>query len=253
MALEDKPEMGDHQDPFLNWLAHWYAQPQGRRVRERFLERIRRYGDPGPGDLAVELAPVPILEDSDALQAPLVRIASTHPVLRMDPEAWPLESDCARRIVLAHPCAQSDHPEAVVAEAARVLEPEGRVFLLEGNRLQHVGRNGVRASPVPEGLRRRQYRELLEAADLEVLDQWSLSLLPPGLPAAWQKRLATMDAWTLRGLPPLASMILTVAHKRVDMPLRPAQRFRFAMPNPAMRPGLVSSRTDHSGARRTHG
>lgn len=238
--------MEDYQDPFLNWLAQWYAQPQGRRVRERFLERIRRYGEPGPGDLAVELAPIPILEDCDALQAPLIRIASPNPMLRMDPEAWPLESACAQRVVLAHPGAQSPHPAAVVAEAARVLEPEGRIFLLEGNRLQRAGRNGVRASALPEGLRRRQYRELLEAADLEVLDQWSLSLLPPGLPAAWQKRLAAMDAWTLRGLPPLASMILTVAHKRVDMPLRPAQRFRFATPNPAMRPGLVSSRSSHS-------
>ncbi|WP_018141988.1 hypothetical protein [Thioalkalivibrio sp. ALJ7] len=246
MALEDKPEMEDYQDPFLNWLAQWYAQPQGRQVRERFLERIRRYGEPGPGDLAVELAPIPILEDCDALQAPLIRIASPNPMLRMDPEAWPLESACAQRVVLAHPGAQSPHPAAVVAEAARVLEPEGRIFLLEGNRLQRAGRNGVRASALPEGLRRRQYRELLEGADLEVLDQWSLSLLPPGLPAAWQKRLAAMDAWTLRGLPPLASMILTVAHKRVDMPLRPAQRFRFATPNPAMRPGLVSSRSSHS-------
>ncbi len=241
--------MEDYQDPFLNWLAQWYAQPQGRQVRERFLERIRRYGEPGPGDLAVELAPIPILEDYDALQAPLIRIASPNPMLRMDPEAWPLESACAQRVVLAHPGAQSPRPAAVVAEAARVLEPEGRIFLLEGNRLQRAGRNGVRASALPEGLRRRQYRELLEAADLEVLDQWSLSLLPPGLPAAWQKRLATMDAWTLRGLPPLASMILTVAHKRVDMPLRPAQRFRFATPNPAMRPGLVSSRSSNSQSR----
>ncbi len=245
--------MGDHQGLFLNWLAHWYAQPQGRRVRERFLERIRRYGDPGPGDLAVELAPVPILEEKDAVQAPLVRVVPAQPVLRMAPEAWPMESGCARRIVLAHPCAQSDHPGAVIAEAARVLAPEGYVFLLEGNRLQHAGRQGVRASPLPEGLRRRQYRELLEAADLDVLDQWSLSLLPPGLPAAWQKRLATMDAWTLRGLPPLASMILTVAHKRVDMPLRPARRFRFALPDPAPRPGLVSSRSPHSGVRRSNG
>ncbi|WP_026340576.1 hypothetical protein [Thioalkalivibrio sp. ALJT] len=253
MGLEDKPERGDHQDLFLHWLALWYGQPQGQRVRERLLERIRRYGDPGPGDLAVELAPVPILEERDAVQAPLVRVVPAQPVLRMAPEAWPLESGCARRIVLAHACVQSEHPETVMAEAARVLEPEGRVFLLEGNRLQRGGRQGVRPSPLPEGLRRRQYREWLEAADLEVLDQWSLSLLPPGLPAVWQRRLAPMDAWSLRGLPPLASMILTVAHKRVDLPLRPARRFRFAVPNPALRPGLVSSRSPHSGARRFHG
>lgn len=172
----------------------------------------------------------------------------------MEPEFWPLESDCARRIVLAHPCAYSDLPAAVVAEAARVLEPEGMVFMLEGNRLQLGDQGGVRVSPLPEGLRRRQYREFVESADLEVLEQWSLSLLPPGLSETWQQRLAPVDAWTRRGLPPLASVILTVAHKRVDLPLRPATQYRFATPGPRLRPGLVSSRTSsRSESKSVHG
>lgn len=252
MALEDKPDTGDHQDPLLNWLAHWYEQPQGRRVRARLLERIRCYGEPGPGDLAVELAPVPILEESDVLRAPLVRISAVQPLLLADPIAWPIESASARRIVLAHACARSPDAAAVVAEAARVLEPEGRIFLLEGNQLQQNGK-GVRASSLPEGLRRGHYRALLEHEGLSVLDQWSLSLLPPGLPPVWQQRLAAMDIWRLKGFPPVASMILTVGHKRVNMPLRPAPHRRLWMPRPAVRPGLVPSRSRCSGARRSNG
>lgn len=215
-------------------------------MRERLRERIRRHRGPGPGDVAVELAPVPILDETDAPQAPVVRLAPARPAVLSSPEAWPLESDCAHRIVLAHPCAYSDAPAAVVAEAERVLEPEGMIFMLEGNRLHLRAQGGVRVSPLPEGLRRRQYRELLEGAGLEVLEQWSLSLLPPGLSAAWQKRLAGVDAWTLRGLPPLASVILTVGYKRVELPLPPVRRFRFAPPAPGVRGRLVSSRSIRS-------
>ncbi|WP_026278563.1 MULTISPECIES: hypothetical protein [unclassified Thioalkalivibrio] len=254
MALKDKPHSEYHQDPFLRWLSHWYEKPQGRRVRERLLQRIRQHAAPGPGEVAIELSPVPMLEESDTLGGPIVRMDSSRPGLLMEPEFWPLESDCARRIVLAHPCAYSDLPAAVVAEAARVLEPEGMIFMLEGNRLQLGDQGGVRVSPLPEGLRRRQYREFMESADLEVLEQWSLSLLPPGLSETWQQRLAPVDAWTRRGLPPLASVILTVAHKRVDLPLRPATQYRFASPGPRLRPGLVSSRTSsRSESKSVHG
>lgn len=120
MALKDKPHAEYHQDPFLRWLSHWYEKPQGRRVRERLLQRIRQHAAPGPGEVAIELSPVPMLEESDTLGGPIVRMDSSRPGLLMEPEFWPLESDCARRIVLAHPCAYSDLPAAVVAEAARV-------------------------------------------------------------------------------------------------------------------------------------
>ena len=212
-------------------------------MRERLRECVHRHGAPGPGDVAVELAPVPVLDETDAPQAPVVRLAPAHPAVLGDPEAWPLESDCAHRIVLAHPCAYTDRPAAVIAEAERVLAPEGMIFVLEGNRLHLREQGGVRVSPLPEGLHRRQYRALLEAAGLEVLEQWSLSLLPPGLSATWQKRLAGVDAWTRRGLPPLASVILTVGYKRVEHPLPPVRRFRFAPPAPGARGGLVSSRS----------
>lgn len=257
MVLKHKAETAPDQDPFVRWLAHWYAEPHGRRVRERLRERIRRHGEMGPGDIALELAPVPLLEESDKSWASVIRMSSAEPALRAAPEAWPFDSECARRIVLAHPCAYLAEPDAVIAEAARVLEPEGQLFLLEGNRLKPGPRGGVRVSSLPEGLRRREYRQWLEAADLEVDEQWSLSLLPPGLPANWQRRLATVDAWTMRGLPPLASVVLTVARRRVGLPLRPEPLKRFVMPA-ARAPGALAPsrvfRHPRSAARnRAHG
>lgn len=255
--LKHKAETEPDQDPFVRWLAQWYTNPQGSRVRERLRERIRRHGVMATGDIAVELAPVPLLEEPDQPRAKVIRMTSAEPALYAAPEAWPFDAECARRIVLAHPCAYAADPDAVVAEAVRVLEPEGLLFLLEGNRLKPGPRGAVRVSSLPEGLRRRQYRQWLEAADLEVDEQWSLSLLPPGLPANWQRRLATVDAWTLRGLPPLASVVLTVARRRVGLPLRPEPLSRFVMPaarSPgALAPSRVFRHTRPAERTRTHG
>ena len=228
-------------------LGEWYAQPQGRRVRERLLDRMRRHATGNPLDVAVELAPAPLMDPDTHDQARVLRVAPPHPDIRIDPESWALETAGARVVVLGHPCSWSAQPQVVVNEAARVLEPEGHLFMLEANRLHGDPEAGLWPSPVPEGLRAVRYRGMLGEAGLEVLEQWNLSLLPPGLSVTWQRRLARLDPWTLRGVPPLAGVILTIAHKRVEEPLRPARGMQFARPNPA--PGVAVSRVSCAGER----
>ncbi len=247
MGTKDKPANPEHQARARDCLARWYAQPQGQRVRERLLDRMRRHATGSPLNVAVELAPAPLMDPDAPDQARVLRVADPGAQVRIDPEAWALESAGARIIVLGHPCSWSPEPQVVVNEAARVLEPEGHLFMLEANRLHGDPEAGLRPSPLPEGLRSVRYRGMLAAAGLEVLEQWNLSVLPPGLPVAWQRRLARLDRWALRGLPPLAGVILTIAHKRVEEPLRPARALRFAPPTGA--PGAAVSRVSCAGER----
>lgn len=59
--------------------------------------------------------------------------APNHSVL-CDETAWPLDTGSVDRLVLLHGLETSDHPDALLAEAWRVLGPGGRMLIMVPNR-----------------------------------------------------------------------------------------------------------------------
>jgi len=238
MDLKHSAERTFHQAFRADCLRDWYAGPQGRRV----LEMLRReLGSLCPlrfGDSVLELAPIALVRPEWTGPAWMVQVGSGSAGLDAEPDRLPLAPNTFSCVLVAHAGISSLGADAVIAEAARVLAPEGHLFLLEINACPPAGAGSL-GTVLPVGLQRRVYRRWLEQAGLGVRRQRTLSLLPGRFPQSLHRRLGRIDALAAPWLPFLGSCVLTVARRRDAAPLSPrGARIRWS--RLSVRPGGAS-------------
>jgi SAM-dependent methyltransferase len=183
----------------------------------RYLKTFRR---PRFGDVWLEVGPLALLRSEWTSPAQTLHVDPQSQTLRAQADFLPLAAETFSCVLLAHALGDAEGVEAIVAEAVRVLAPEGHLFLLESGHCSSPGRWGVR-SAVPLGLRRRRLRRLLEAAGLGVRGQFALTVLPAALPDSWHRRLGRFDEAMSPWLPLLGTCVLTVARRRDLIPIAP--------------------------------
>lgn len=190
------------------------------------------------GDRLLELAPVALVSPEWTGSAWTVRVGSGDAGLQAEPNRLPLAPNTFSCILAAHLGMAPGNAGAVIAEAARVLMPEGHLLLLEIGGCPPAEAGRLRTA-VPVGLQRRRYRRWLEQAGLKVHRQRTLSLLPSQLPQSLHRRLGRVDALAAPWLPFLGHCVLTVARRRDPAPLAPrGARLRWS--RPSLRPGGAS-------------
>ncbi len=168
----------------------------------------------------LELAPVSVVATEKSRGAWVLRAGPEESRLRTEADRLPLASDSFSCVLVAHIDALDTEPRAVISEAARVLAPEGHLFLLEANACPApVGRR--LNSRLPIGLRRHLYRRWLGEAGLDVRHQQSLSLLPARMTGTWPRCPVRCDTFLASWLPLLGNCVLTVARRRDTIPLSP--------------------------------
>jgi SAM-dependent methyltransferase len=235
MDLKHSPETAFHQVFRASCLRDWCAGPQGQRVLASLVRELESLCPLRFGETLLELSPVGLIRPEWTGPAWLLQVGSEGAGLRAEPDRLPLASGVFSCVVVMHAGAAPDRTGAVIAEAARVLAPEGHLFLLGLAACPGQGRGSL-GVPVPAGLRRRAYRRWLERAGLGVHRQLALSLLPARLPASWHRRLGRADAVAAAWLPILGSSVLTVARRRDVIPLSP-RAARLSWPRASVRAG----------------
>lgn len=172
------------------------------------------------GDTWLEVGPLGLLRPEWSGAAQTLHVAPDSASLRALAGSLPLADESFSCVLLAHTLGDGDDSEAIIAEAKRVMVPEGHLFLLEAGHCGVQRSRRVR-SLVPLGLRRRRLRQLLGSAGLAVRRQTALTVLPAALPRGWQRRLGRFDTAVAPWMPLMGSCVLTVARRRDLLPIPP--------------------------------
>jgi SAM-dependent methyltransferase len=225
MDLKDSPENEFEQTARAGCLRRWYAGPQGQRVLEALVREIATHCVLHFGDTLLEVSPVSLVPKERFGPVWTVRVGSEAAELRAEGHRLPLPAESFSCVILAHVCTNPERAERVIAEAARVLAPEGRLFLLESGTCSPAG-GAMLGAPFPVGLQRGLHRRWVQQAGLSVRRQPALSLLSSRLPTGWHRALAGVDRLGAPWLPVLGTCVLTVAQRRDALPLSPRTRWR---------------------------
>ncbi|TVP87738.1 MAG: methyltransferase domain-containing protein [Thioalkalivibrio sp.] len=232
MDLKHSPERAFHQAFGSDCLREWYSGPQGLRVLEALHQQMGIFCRPRFGDAWLEVGPVRLLDAEWIRPVHALHADPRSRTLPAQGDLLPLAAESFSCVLVAHALGDAEDSGKVIAEAARVLAPEGHLFLLES---RHCRAPRPRRLALPAGLRRRS-RQLLAQAGLGVHRQVALSALPAALPGGWHRRLGPLDAAVSPWLPVLGSAVLTVASRRDLLPIAPAaSRLRWS--RDAMRAG----------------
>jgi SAM-dependent methyltransferase len=228
MDLKHSPQAAFHQASRAGCLRRWYAGPQGLRVHAALRRQLDISCRPRFGDAWLEVGPLNLLRPEWTGPAQVLHAGLQSQRLRAQAAFLPFPPETFSCVLLTHALRDPDDDAAVIAEAVRVMAPEGHLFLLESGCCSSSGRWSVR-SAVPVGLRRRRLRRLLEAAGLGLRRQLAFTVLPTALPRSWHRRLSRLDAAVSPWLPLLGTCVLTVARRRDLIPLaRVAARPRWS-------------------------
>jgi len=233
MDLKHSPEEAFEQTPWQNCFQKWGESPLGQRIRQLLVAEIRRSIALRYSDRLLQIAPVDLLSASALQPAWVLRLllqSMAKPALARpempadivaDPGFLPLAPESFAGILLIQFGTSREERSQVIAEAVRVLAPEGYLFLLETNVCRSpLGSPWALArASLPAGLRRRENRKQLQAAGLQVRRQLALTVLPGALPLRWQQVLANADARMAVWFPAAASCVLTVAQRRQPLPM----------------------------------
>jgi SAM-dependent methyltransferase len=225
MGLKDSPENEFEQTVRADCLRRWYAGPQGAQILDALIREIASHCVLHFGDSLLELSPVSLVPKDRFGSAWTIRLGSEASDLRAEAHRLPLPAESFSCVILAHTCSDGDRAQRVIAEAARVLAPEGRLFLLESGSCP-AARGGTLRASLPVGLQRGTHRRWVQQAGLSVRRQLALSLLSSRLPNRWHRALARVDRMGAPLLPALGSCVLTVAQRREVMPLSLGARWR---------------------------
>lgn len=148
-----------------------------------------------------------------------------------DETAWPLDTGSVDRLVMLHALETADQPEALLAEAWRVLGPGGRMLIMAPNRAGLW----VRSDATPFGFGRSYTAGQLEALARGagfVTEQTGAALyIPPSDRRFWLKSAPMWERAGLRISQVLvAGVVLAELSKQVQAPV--GRRGRARVPNP---------------------
>lgn len=221
MDLKHSPEEAFEQIPRQHYLRRWRASPLGQRVGQLALAEIQRHCVLRYGDRVLQLAPVNLLPPAALDPAWVLRVAPADGDIWAETGFLPLAPESFSAILLLREGPARGDWDQPIAEATRVLAPEGHLFLLDLTLYRaRLGRGW--SSPralLPAGMHRRYTRRQLLAAGLQIKHQRALTMLPGTLPSRWQQVLARADARLAPWLPAAASVVLTIARRRDALPL----------------------------------
>jgi len=226
----------------------WFAGVAGRAVLEAEAAVLRRQLADRFGYHLVQVGAPPgleVLDESRILQRCVVGLdgcsaPAGYPLLRGRAAALPIESDSVDVVLLPHVLEFEPRAHEALREAARVLVPEGHLFVCALNPFSLAGlwhalrRRTGRARWQGRFLSQGRLRDWLKLVGLELVAVQGVFYRPPVRSARLMERLAPLEAVGHHLCPPLAGAFVLSARKRVTQatPIRP--RFAF-------RPRLVGS------------
>lgn len=230
-------------------LRDFYASPLGAAVRRVLSAKLyEAWGDAAGLDVLGLGYATPWLED---VRATARRAVAAMPASQ-GVEVWPgegrplsaLAEETALpfmnaifdRVLIVHGLEEAEDPTRLLAEAWRVLAPNGRVIVAAANRRGMWSR--AEHTPFGQGrpYTRRQLERLLREAELEPF-AWSRALYVP----PWDAFARWGDAFEQAGpklWPPFSGLILLEAVKRTFAvkPQRVRERVRVLAPAGAIQP-----------------
>ncbi len=234
--------LGPEADARHDSAARWFAAEPGHSILaaeqavlgERLADRF--------GYHLVQVGALPgldLLGASRILQRCVVDLHGTgggagYAALRGRAAALPLESDSVDVLLLPHVLEFEPHPHEALREAARVLVPEGYLFVCALNPWSLLGlwrvlrRRGGHAPWHGRFLAQGRLRDWLKLVGFELLSVDGLFFRPPLRNARLLERLTPMEALGRQLFPPLSGAFVLGARKRVARatPIRPRFAYR---------------------------
>jgi SAM-dependent methyltransferase len=194
-----------------------------RALRRELVNRCQ----PRPGDRILVIGACDSL-DADGLSGCwVVRTGGMQSALESRCDQLPFPPACFSCVVIDAAVLPAGCTEVAIAEATRVLAPEGHLFFLDHGKALEVPVKWLQIS-LPAGLRRWRLRRQLAVSGLHVRAQIPLTVLPARVPERWAEQLTALDSRLCRWMPVLASASLTIAHRREIIPPNGRQqRLRF--------------------------
>jgi SAM-dependent methyltransferase len=123
-------------------MLRWFEVPMGRRVLDAQRAYCRGLSAP-PGFRLIQLGVSPCHGVADCFSQPSRFIFTPEPGLGADGvsrfDALPLPSDTFDVVILHHALDFCHHPQRVLAEAARIVRPGGRIVLIGFNPCSALG------------------------------------------------------------------------------------------------------------------
>lgn len=184
-------------------LADWYATALGREVDAAVAAAVERCLADSHGERGLQVGATARSRDLLAaarLGHRMYLCADGNDGLTADPEQLPLASDSINLLVLCHVIEFHQRPQAVLAEAERVLRGEGRVLLIAFNAWSLLGLcHWLKGGAMPEGVARMpgvwQLRTWCRSHGLELEHRGGCWRRPP----VHNPRVRQMLAWMERG------------------------------------------------------
>ena len=236
MGLEHNPDKVSEQISWRHCFQKWLQSPAGERIRVAVRQEMRHYCHLSYADRIVQLAPMPLLPDIEREGAWWIHLASSQAQVLADYAFLPLQSERFSCVILAYCALYAEDMEQVMMEVARILAPEGYVFLLEVPscvswqqiRRERLGLVKATHTVLPAGLRRGIQRRWVRHAGLQLRRQRNMSIMPAMFPADWQGAMSSADRWLAPWLVPLGSCVLTIAQRRDVIPLFDRRRWGWS-------------------------
>lgn len=146
-----------------------------------------------------------------------------------DETAWPLDTGSVDRLILLHGLEVADHPDALLAEAWRVLGPGGRMVVVAPNRAGLWARSDTTPFGYGRSYTAGQMDHQLRRAGFVTEGQGAALYVPPSdrrfwlRTAAWWERAGSRISSML-----VAGVIVTEASKQLRAPIRPGLKISLS-------------------------
>lgn len=222
--------------------ADWFASDTGSHLLDCEAGLLRDWLADRFGYHLIQVGALPGLEimaASRILHRCLVDLDGSgaglsHAVVRGRAASLPLESDSVDVVVLPHVLEFEPHPHEALREAARVLVPEGYLFVCALNPYSLMGlwrAMGSRSGRAPwhgRFLSPGRLRDWLALVGLELRSVRGVFYRPPLRSVRIMERLVAMESVGRHLCPPFAGSFVMGARKRVSRaePIRPRFAYR---------------------------
>ena len=234
--------LGPEADAGYASAMQWFASEAGQRLLAGESEAMGKRLSDRFGYHLVQVGGLPgvdLLSTSRILQRCVVDLTGTgvrhgHPSLRGRASALPVETDVADVVVLPHVLEFEPRPHEALREAARILRPEGHLFVSALNpwslmglwRLlrRHTGNPPWHGRFLAQG----RLRDWLKLVGLELVSVDGFFFLPPLRNPRMLDRLSLLESAGRRLWPPFNGAYLLSARKRLSRatPVRALFRYR---------------------------
>ncbi len=232
----------------------WLTQPLGRSVMQAEKKILVKYlaalsgkygiliGVPEQGELlkASKISPTVLL-------TPIIHKNTTLQTIESDLHELPIASGSVDLVCLPHSLEHMDNPQRLLAEACRIVKPEGHIVILGFNPWSFWGlkKSVTRDTHTPWNhhfIQLRTIKKWLQLADFELIKQDFILYRPPFHHPSLHLQLRYLDWLARLCFKPFGGVYIVVAQAKV-VPLTPIRlrweqtfsNIRMTIPGPSMR------------------